>query len=231
MFFPHGSQPAAVYWRRRVVLLASIVVLLAGIAVGVRVLLPDGRSTTGAAGTTAPQTTQYPTPHSKPHTTPTPRPHTIRPQSSRSRPPTSIAASKSASPLVLPPKQCDVRQLKLTAVSDRSSYHAGASPVLMLQVTNTAASPCVQDLADRQVELRVYNGESRVWGSHDCTILPGTDDHSLAGHSAVRVSVVWSGLSSQPRCAGTRQQAGAGTYTLYASLGGRDGSAAQFSIR
>ena len=47
--------------------------------------------------------------------------------------------------------------------------------MLQLQVTNTGAQPCVQDLADKQVELRVYNGESRVWGSHDCKIAARDD--------------------------------------------------------
>jgi hypothetical protein len=100
----------------------------------------------------------------------------------------------------------------------------------MLQVTNTGRAPCVQDLADSQVELRVYNGESRVWGSHDCSIQPGTSERMLAVGAPVRVSIVWSGLSSQPKCAGTRQRVGAGTYTLYALLSGHEGVAAQFAV-
>ena len=102
--------------------------------------------------------------------------------------------------------------------------------MLMLQVTNPGTKPCVQDLSDQQIELRVYNGESRVWGSHDCQIEPGTADRTLTAGQSVRVSIVWSGLSSQPECAGTRQRVGAGTYTLYASLAGREGASAQFAI-
>jgi hypothetical protein len=102
--------------------------------------------------------------------------------------------------------------------------------MVLLQVTNTGSAPCVQNLADSQVELRVYNGESRVWGSHDCTVQPGVSDRTLAVGQPVRVSVVWSGLSSQPKCAGTRQRVGAGTYTLYALLSGKEGTAIQFSV-
>jgi hypothetical protein len=47
---------------------------------------------------------------------------------------------------------------------------------------------------------------------------------------AVRVAITWSGFSSQPQCAGTRQRVGAGTYTLYAALSGRTGKATQFTI-
>ncbi len=103
--------------------------------------------------------------------------------------------------------------------------------MLSIVVKNVSANPCVQDLGDPQVVLRVYNGESRVWGSHDCKIEPGTIDRTLMAGSAVRVSIVWSGLSSQPNNCASRQRAGAGTYTLYASLSGREGRAAQFSMR
>jgi len=97
-------------------------------------------------------------------------------------------------------------------------------------VVNTGTTPCVQDLADKQVQLKVYNGESRVWGSHDCKTEPGKDPRTLAPNTPVRVAITWSGLSSQPGCAGTRQRVGAGTYTLYATLAGKTGKAASFSI-
>jgi hypothetical protein len=115
-------------------------------------------------------------------------------------------------------------------VSDHSTYAVGAKPKLMLQVTNTAKTPCVQDLADQQIELRVYNGESRVWGSHDCQIEPGTSDRTLPVGHAVRVSITWTGLSSQKGCTTTRQRVGAGTYTLYALLSGKMGTATQFAL-
>jgi hypothetical protein len=118
----------------------------------------------------------------------------------------------------------------VAAVVDKPNYQVGQQPMVLLQVTNVGSAPCVQNLADSQVELRVYNGESRVWGSHDCTVQPGVADHTLAVNQPVRVSVVWSGLSSQPKCAGTRQRVGAGTYTLYALLSGQEGTAAQFSV-
>ena len=78
--------------------------------------------------------------------------------------------------------------------------------------------------------MRVYNGESRIWGSHDCQVQPGTDARTLAPRMAVRVAITWSGRTSQPGCKGTRQRVGAGTYTLYTSLGGHTGTATQFAI-
>jgi hypothetical protein len=128
------------------------------------------------------------------------------------------------------PPACAISQLKVAAVVAQDHYQVGARPQLLLQVTNNGPTPCVQDLADSQVELRVYNGESRVWGSHDCQIQPGTETRTLLVGQPVRVSIIWSGLSSEPKCAGTRQRVGAGTYTLYALLSGHTGTAAQFGI-
>jgi hypothetical protein len=102
----------------------------------------------------------------------------------------------------------------------------------MLQVTNSGDKPCVQNLADSHVTLLVYNGDARVWGSHDCSVEPGTTERTLPVGKRVRVSVVWSGFSSRPHCAGTRQRIGAGTYTLYAELSGHRGThSATFAIK
>jgi hypothetical protein len=107
----------------------------------------------------------------------------------------------------------------------------GDQPTLALQVVNTGKAPCVQDLADAQVELQVYNGESRVWGSHDCQVQPGTSPQTLPVGMAVRRSVLWTGLSSQPKCAGQRVRVGPGIYTLLVRLSGRLGTTAEFTIK
>ena len=130
----------------------------------------------------------------------------------------------------MPPKPCRRSQLVVSAVTNQTSYTVGDTPVLMMQVTNEGKAPCIQDLADSQVVLRVYNGVSRVWGSHDCQLKAGVDERTLLVAQSVRVSIVWSGLSSQVGCAGTRQRVGAGSYTLIAGLAGTDGVAAQFTI-
>jgi hypothetical protein len=161
----------------------------------------------------------------------TSRSHTSHPPSTH----TSSAPASTVSSSVAPPA-CQAKDLAVAAVSGQSTYHVNDQPVLELQVTNNGAAPCVQDLADKQVELRVYNGESRVWGSHDCKIVPGTNKVTLLPHSPVRVTIQWSGLSSRENSAhsedacGPRQTVGAGTYTLYPYLGGKAGKASQFSI-
>jgi hypothetical protein len=246
MLHPLGDLPPSVYWRRRLALLASVIALVALLVLTVRVLTSGGSSpsASGAVTTTAPAT--------HPRTHPRPPSHASSPRPSRSVKQSSPAGSSGSSGSAgsagsagstqpsggsgsvtssAPPSKCTASQLSLSAASNHSSYAVGDQPVLSIVVKNTSAEACVQDLADPQVILRVYNGESRVWGSHDCKIEPGTNDQTLMPGRAVRVSIVWSGLSSQPNNCANRQRAGAGTYTLYASLSGREGTAAQFTIR
>jgi hypothetical protein len=214
MMHPTGSRSPAVYWRRRILLLGAVVAM---IALTVWVLRPGADKGSAAA----PSSRTPATPSGATSTHPGPGP-----TSGARATATSTAASRThpATPA------CAPAGLKVAAVVGQPSYHVGEQPMVLLQVTNIGRAPCVQNLADSQVELRVYNGESRVWGSHDCTVQPGVADRILAVGQPVRVSVVWSGLSSQPKCAGTRQRVGAGSYTLYALLSGHAGAAAQFSI-
>ena len=231
MLHPVGSQPPAVYWRRRLLVAASAVLLVVLLALTVNTLLSDGGGSPAAAGPN-PTSSNSPTRHSSPP------PSTAAQGSSApveqqddtnstaaTTPAGSHAASTGAAPL-----PCTAQQLSVTAVVGKLRYAVGDQPVLTLQVTNTGPGACVQNVADSQILLRVYNGASRVWGSHDCQVQPGTDQRTLEVGKPAGFSIVWSGLTSQPGCAGTRQRVGAGTYTLYAALSGHDGKATQFVI-
>lgn len=220
MFHPVGPQPPTVYWRRRLVLLGAAGLLLVMLILTVKIATSKGSTAPPVAGPTGHVVT---TPAAGTFHTTSARPTVTR----HSSPPVSGSPSQSSS---APPQPCAAGALDVAAVSSQPNYSVGAEPVLELQVTNKGSAPCVQDLADSQVELKVYNGESRVWGSHDCQIEPGTNDMTLEVGKPVRVAITWSGLSSQPHCAGTRQRVGAGTYTLYAVLSGKTGTATQFTI-
>lgn len=215
------------YWRRRLLVIGSIVLILVLLVLTIRAVAGGSGGTT-AAKSSSPAGTPSTTPAGSTSSSSSPPPSSPSSSSgSGSRP--SSSGSKSGSTSTAPPA-CTASDLSIKAVVGAPTYTVGANPLLELQVTNVSSTPCVQDLADKQVELRVYNGESRVWGSHDCQVEPGTDLRTLAVNTPVLVAITWSGLSSQPGCAGTRQRVGAGTYTLYALLAGQTGKAAQFVI-
>lgn len=228
MLRPVGSLPPSVYWRRRA-LVAVVLVLL--IVLTVYVLQSGGgssatptaatRSTTSSA---APSVAPASAPTSALASTSAAAP-AATPPSAATSPATSVASSPAAGVAA-----CVPTSLQVSAATQQATYHVGDEPTLFLQVVNPGPAPCAQDLADSQVELRVFNGESRVWGSHDCQIVPGSATKTLPVGTPVRIGVQWSGLSSQPGCAGTRQRVGAGSYTVYALLAGVQGAPAVFSL-
>jgi cytoskeletal protein RodZ len=233
MFRPVGSLPPSVYWRRRFVLLALLVALIVLLVVTLSVVLSGNSDSTQGAHGASPGTPTQPPPathhrHSSSSSTPTEpsTPHTTTRSDSSAASTDTAQSSDSASP----PARCTTKQLALVAESDQTHYTMSENPQLSMLVTNEGSEPCVQDLADPQVILSVYNGEARVWGSHDCKVEPGTNDQTLMPGRSVRVSITWSGLSSKPHCAGTRQRVGAGSYTLYATLAGHEAKSAQFTI-
>jgi hypothetical protein len=227
MLHPHGPQPPAVYWRRRLGLAISLFLVLLLIVLTAHVMLSSNSPkhpvaadssvvhspSTGASSPAAPSSTA-----------PAPSSPVVAPSS---------APVVSSPPVVTSPptpKPCLATALKIVAATAAPTYAVGASPMLLMRVTNKGPAPCLQDLADRQIVMQVFNGESRVWGSHDCQIQPGTSNRILAVAKTVQVSLVWSGLSSEPKCAGTRQRVGAGTYTLYVSLSGHTGTSVKFAV-
>ena len=210
MLHPVGELAPSVYWRRRILLVAAL--LLAVLSIYAIFFRGGGNQapranrafgstggSTGVSGSTGPS-------------------------SAGSTTASSTAASSASA------KPCQAGQLTVTAASDAGSYPAGAKPKVAIVVTNRGPAPCVQDLADAQIELRVYNGSARVWGSHDCQVQPGTSLATLPIGQPIRRAVEWSGLSSRPGCAGVRTRVGAGTYTLYAYLAGHSGKASRFSL-
>jgi hypothetical protein len=221
MLHPVGRQSPSVYWRRRLLFLGAGVLLVVLIVLTAVTAMSDGNSEPLAGASTGTPTNA---PNSHHHSSPSPKHTKSSPKHTKSSKPASSSSSKPA------PARCQPGDLDVSAVVAQPSYRVGEEPMLELQVINNGSAPCVQDLADKQVELRVYNGESRVWGSHDCQVQTGTSDRTLPVGHAVRVSITWTGLSSQKGCNTTRQRVGAGTYTLYALLSGHMGKAAQFAL-
>lgn len=224
MLHPVGSHSPAVYWRRRLVLAASLALLLLLTVLTVRAIgsSDDGGTVSGAKSPGPSSGGASPTGTASSSST---TPSSSAKQPTSPAPQTSGTVRSSGAPVA-----CTPAQLKIAAVVGKAQYAVGAEPTLALRVTNAGPAACVQNVADSEILLSVFNGASRVWGSHDCLIAPGTDNRTLAVGQPAEFSIQWSGLTSQPNCVGTRQRVGAGTYTLYASLAGHQGTAVQFSI-
>ncbi|SOD70534.1 hypothetical protein SAMN05892883_0224 [Jatrophihabitans sp. GAS493] len=218
MFHPVGSRPSAIYWRRRLILLSIVVLALVTVFLVLSLRGSDSSSTASKTSTPAASTGAAVAPSST-------EPSSSGPSSSA---PNASPSPKASTVAVVAP--CPQSSLTIRAGTGAPSYPVSAQPVLYMQVTNIGPVPCSKDLSDTQIELVVYNGASRVWGSHDCQIIPGSSVQTLAVNMPIARSITWTGLSSQPGCVGVRQHVAAGTYTLRASLGGVQGTPATFKL-
>jgi hypothetical protein len=229
MLHPVGSRTPSVYWRRRLLMLAAVVALVILVVLTGKALLASGaEQPAGAGGGSGTSITGATAPTSGSPGGTASTPAGSGPGTGAAG--TTAAGSGTGTSSAALPGPCTPAQLQVKALVGKQRYAVGDEPQVMLQVTNTGPKPCVQDVADSQIELRVYNGASRVWGSHDCQVVPGVDKRTLDVNRPAAFVVQWSGLTSQPKCVGTRQRVGAGTYTLYAALSGHEGTTAQFVI-
>jgi hypothetical protein len=219
---PVGPLPASVYWRRRALAFAAVVAVL----LVLWAVLPGGgddrpRDSAAAAGSPSPTepaaaaTSVDPSGLTASAAPGDPGRAGDGPATTAAPPPT----TPSPTPRPVPPKACADSALRLTVAPARPAYVVGQAPVLRLQVRNAGTLSCIRDLGAALQEVLLYRGSQRLWSSNDC-YPEGERDVEVLGPGVVYTfSVTWSGLSSQPRCAGTRTRVGAGSYTLIGRLG------------
>lgn len=114
---------------------------------------------------------------------------------------------------------CPNSALKLDTKTDAVNYPVGGAPKITLTVSNTSTVPCTRDLGTGAIELLVYSGEERIWSSDDCGKGRAVSVVTLAPGAGKVVTLTWAGKRSAPQCAGTREQAKAGTYQVRARVG------------
>ena len=215
MLHPVGPLPAAVYWRRRVTVLAILLAVLALLAWLVAGLVQDddeGAATTPTAATepgelpalerVVPPVAQVRPPSTERVTAPPPPP-----------PP---APAVPAGPAPGGPCTGDMLRLEVRTPGQAA---VGGKPTFELAVTNTSTVPCVRALDKQLQELVMVNAAgARVWGSNDCFPESSSDERTLAPGETVVFPVVWGGLTSEPGCAAARVTPPPGSYVLRGRL-------------
>jgi hypothetical protein len=235
---PVGPLPASVYWRRRAVAFAGLVVVL----LLLWAVLPDGGDDTprdSAAAVGSPSPTE---PAAAATSTGsgglTASPASDDPGRAGDGPaPTATSAAATtapATPKPTPPpapKPCPDSALRLTVAPAQPAYVVGQAPVLRLQVRNVGTLSCTRDLGAALQEVLLYQGTQRLWSSNDCYPEGERDQELMRPGVVYTFSVTWSGLVSRPKCAGTRTRVGAGAYTLVARLGSLVSPRAPLTLR
>jgi hypothetical protein len=208
---PVGPLPAAVYWRRRLTVLAVLLAVLAGVAWLAVTLVPDRE---GTAATTASSTEPAELPALE----------RVVPPVERLRPPPTEPVTAPAAPVSpevagpTPGGPCTDDMLALE-VRAPGQVAVGAKPTFELVVVNTSPVPCVRAL-DKQLQelVMVDAARARVWGSNDCFPETSSDQRTLAPGETVVFPIVWGGLTSEPTCTAPRGTPAPGDYVVRGRL-------------
>lgn len=209
LLHPVGSEPATVYWRRRLVLLlavAALVVLVVSLTGrgGRAGAVAGGGPVTGGSAPAAGAATA--TPAADP---------------TASEPPTDPADAPA----------CEDGQLEVAVSTGAASYGVDAAPRFTLEATNTGDSSCSVDLAlGDQVELLLVSGDDRVWSSGDCQDETGERVVTLQPGDADKQSMSWQRVRSDEGCPDDLPEPGAGSYEVTARVGAATSEPATFTL-
>lgn len=116
--------------------------------------------------------------------------------------------------------ECAKADVAVALRSDASTYAAKADPVFTMDVTNVGDAPCLVDVTDDTRELLIVSGPARVWSSADCSdadarlllLGPGQVDSQ---------ELTWSRVRSDEKCSAKDVVAAPGTYRATLNLLGR----------
>ena len=230
MLHPVGPLPAAVYWRRRLLVLGCAVGVLGGggwlgaaVATGGS---PDTAPVAAPAGDTP---------------APTPGLEQVVPSLAAVQVPSDTPAPSAAPTTEVPPPSapagpapggpCSDDMIDVAVRPEPASAAVGSKPTFQLVVTNVSAVACVRTVdAALQEVILVDDAGERVWGSNDCFPETSSDTRTLQPGESVVFPVLWSGLSSTPGCATPRETPGPGDYVLRARLDTEPSADAPFTL-
>ncbi|WP_336627841.1 MULTISPECIES: hypothetical protein [unclassified Microbacterium] len=208
-------QSAAVYRRRRIVVLGVVIVVLALLIALVWALVaragsgptpgPTPSASTSASRTASPSDAPDPTADPSPAADATPAP-------------TSTADAG--------PVPCTASEVKVTAVTDHDSYAADQNPQLSISLTNSSAKDCTMNVGTTTQVFTITSGNDTWWRSTDCQQTPSDAIQTIKAGATITSStpVVWDRTrSSVDTCEATdRQRApgGGASYRLTVAIGG-----------
>lgn len=201
---------AAVYRRRRLVLLIGLIlaVALIGVAVWLLIARPWAAAEAGPAPTSSAQ------PSSSPSSAPTPGTESPAP---------SPSPSGESTPAIV---ACAAKDIEVAAVTDADTYPTGVAPKLSISLTNKGTTDCTIDVGSTTQVFTVSSGADVWWRSTDCQENPSSMIATLAAGTTVtsKDPVVWDRTrSSVETCAAENRQrapGGGSSYHVEVSIGG-----------
>lgn len=174
-----GPLPAAVYWRRRGIVLGVLLIFVLAVSYSCR-----GASRPEAAGAE---------PGPAAATTP------VGDQDGQSPSPVAVPTSGSPSSSPSPsidPRLCTDDEIKVTAKPEKTSLARGGELVITILIKNVSGRTCLRDVGFDQQELYVMRGAEKVWSSDDCGAPRGSDLRSMPPDHERSYATLWNGKAS-----------------------------------
>ena len=218
-----GPHPSRVYWRRRIVLIAPVLIILFTL---VSCLVSRGSDGGEArlAGVPSSATAQ-PSPASGSVDVGSAEPDPTESGNNGADLPAPAAASVSTT--------CADTSLALSAVPSNGTVRIGSFAAMHLLVKNSSSVACMRDLGSAQQELRIISGTTKVWSSDDCSTRP--DAAAAASVRKIQPGgtfdfyIKWGGTTSSTGCV-TGAPVTPGKYSLVARLGTLESKPAAFTV-
>ena len=211
---PVGELPPEIYWRRRLVSGAFVVLAILVLYYLVRSLFGGGDGTT----------------------TPGPS-HSASPGAGSSASP-SVSAGASTGPSASPGtdlsavRKCGAADVTIVLTATKHDWPGTTAPTFTGAVRQSATTPCVLDTASTDTELLVTSGAVRQWSNLDCAKSPLLASQRLVlkpGDTA-SLSATWPRIRSDASCPTTLKAPGSGTYRATLTVQGITSDQAVFAL-
>jgi hypothetical protein len=215
---PVGELPPEIYWRRRVVSGAFVVLAILVLYYLVRSLFGGGDE----------PTTPGPTTSASPHV------------STSASPGVTTSASPGATTGATAPgtvdltaiRKCGPADVTIVLTATTHDWPGTSQPTFTGAVRQSAATQCVLDTAASDGELIVTSGAVRQWSNLDCAKAPLLTAQKLLlkpGDTAT-LSATWPRVRSQAGCPTTLKAPGTGTYRATLTVQGVTSDQAVFAL-
>jgi hypothetical protein len=197
---------AAVYRRRRLVVVIGLILLVAAIGIGFWLLIAKPWVAADASPKPTSSSSETPT------TTPTDDGESPSPSPSAAQTPAIVA--------------CEEKDVEVSAVTDAETYAAGVLPKLSISLTNKGTKDCTLDVGSTTQVFTISSGADVWWRSTDCQENPSSMIATLTAGTTVtsKDPVTWDRTRSSVETCDqeNRQRApgGGASYHVEVSIGG-----------
>ncbi|WP_433722817.1 adhesin [Actinoplanes sp. CA-051413] len=245
-----GPLPAAVYWRRRAVvlgaLLLGVIVLFVSCSGGDDKNSNRGKGASSQAPLTPPSASN--TPEEEPSFTDPgpgagnpslPDPGELTASGAGANPSAGVGANPgdgtqggtqdgtqggtTDTNVAAAGGVCTDAEMSLTPMPAATTVRRGAPLAVRLKIKNISARTCTRDVGPDLQELYLGQGAGRVWSSDTCSTVKGSEVRTFPPNGEREYNVTWNGKQAN-KCAGglaTGTAPAAGVYEMHFRLGAK----------